>query len=217
MSKGWDNATLKKLKALTVKGLSTAEIGKRLGISKNAVVGKLNRLGWNPKAGGVAAAMPEPASKAKADTKTAGRKTAAAAPAKKASSKVAAPKAGTPAKKATPTVKKTAAPKKAAAPAKKPAAKDAEKTVAKGAEKTVASKPATKTSKAVNSKTLAMHQRIIQHSLEMANLKPNQCRWPIGDPDSENFHFCGETVFVGKPYCYEHCKQAYQFTPPKKK
>lgn len=209
MSKGWDNATLKKLKALTVKGLSTAEIGKRLGISKNAVVGKLNRLGWNPKAGGVAAAMPEPASKAKADTKTAGRKTAAAAPAKKASSKGAAPKAGTPAKKATTTVKKTAAPKKAAAPAKKPAAK--------GTEKTVASKPATKTSKAVNSKTLAMHQRIIQHSLEMANLKPNQCRWPIGDPDSENFHFCGETVFVGKPYCYEHCKQAYQFTPPKKK
>lgn len=209
MSKGWDNATLKKLKALTVKGLSTAEIGKRLGISKNAVVGKLNRLGWNPKAGGVAAAMPEPASKAKANTKTSGRKTAAAAPAKKASPKVAAPKAGTPAKKATATVKKTAAPKKAAAPAKKPAAK--------GAEKTVASKPATKTSKAVNSKTLAMHQRIIQHSLEMANLKPNQCRWPIGDPDSENFHFCGETVFVGKPYCYEHCKQAYQFTPPKKK
>lgn len=209
MSKGWDNATLKKLKALTVKGLSTAEIGKRLGISKNAVVGKLNRLGWNPKAGGVAAAMPEPASKAKANTKTAGRKTAAAAPAKKASAKVAVPKAGTPAKKATTTVKKTAAPKKAAAPAKKPAAKDAEKTVA--------SKPATKTSKAVNSKTLAMHQRIIQHSLEMANLKPNQCRWPIGDPDSENFHFCGETVFVGKPYCYEHCKQAYQFTPPKKK
>lgn len=209
MSKGWDNATLKKLKALTVKGLSTAEIGKRLGISKNAVVGKLNRLGWNPKAGGVAAAMPEPASKAKADTKTAGRKTAAAAPAKKASAKVATPKAGTPAKKATTTVKKTATPKKAAAPAKKPAAKDAEKTVA--------SKPATKTSKAVNSKTLAMHQRIIQHSLEMANLKPNQCRWPIGDPDSENFHFCGETVFVGKPYCYEHCKQAYQFTPPKKK
>lgn len=209
MSKGWDNATLKKLKALTVKGLSTAEIGKRLGISKNAVVGKLNRLGWNPKAGGVAAAMPEPASKAKANTKTSGRKTAAAAPAKKASPKVAAPKAGTPAKKATTTVKKTAAPKKATAPAKKPAAKDAEKTVA--------SKPTTKTSKAVNSKTLAMHQRIIQHSLEMANLKPNQCRWPIGDPDSENFHFCGETVFVGKPYCYEHCKQAYQFTPPKKK
>ena len=62
MSKGWDNATLKKLKALTGKGLSTAEIGKRLGMSKNAVVGKLNRLGWNSKAGGAPAAE-KPASK----------------------------------------------------------------------------------------------------------------------------------------------------------
>ena len=75
----------------------------------------------------------------------------------------------------------------------------------------------TKTDAKTTAKNLAMHQRIIQHSLEMANLKPNQCRWPIGDPDSEHFHFCGETVFIGKPYCYEHCKQAYQFTPPKKK
>ena len=56
MSKGWDNATLKKLKALTGKGLSTSEIGKRLGMSKNAIVGKLNRLGWNAKAGGAAVA-----------------------------------------------------------------------------------------------------------------------------------------------------------------
>ena len=64
---------------------------------------------------------------------------------------------------------------------------------------------------------MALHELLIQHALQMANLKPNQCRWPIGDPDSENFHFCGEQVFAGKPYCYEHCRQAYQFTPPKKK
>lgn len=217
MSKGWDNATLKKLKALTGKGLSTAEIGKRLGISKNAVVGKLNRLGWNPKAGGVAAA-PEPAPKATKTTKAAAPKATAkkttTAPAKKTTTKVATPKASAPAKKAAVPAaakKATAAPaKKAAAAPKKPVAKVTEKPAAKVA-------PAPKTTKAVNNKTLAMHQRIIQHSLEMANLKPNQCRWPIGDPDSENFHFCGETVFVGKPYCYEHCKQAYQFTPPKKK
>ena len=63
---------------------------------------------------------------------------------------------------------------------------------------------------------MALHELLIQHALQMANLKPNQCRWPIGDPDSDNFHFCGETVFTGKPYCYEHCRQAYQFTPAKK-
>ena len=98
------------------------------------------------------------------------------------------------------------------------AAKKAEKPAAKTTAKTPAkSKAEPKTSPKTSAKNLAMHQRIIQHSLEMANLKPNQCRWPIGDPDSEHFHFCGETVFVGKPYCYEHCKQAYQFTPPKKK
>ena len=47
MSKAWDNNILKKLKALVGKGLSTAEIGKKLGLSKNAIVGKLHRMGWN--------------------------------------------------------------------------------------------------------------------------------------------------------------------------
>lgn len=205
MSKGWDNATLKKLKGLMGKGLSTSEIGKRLGLSKNAVVGKLNRLGWNSKAGGASVAS-APVAKA-ATTKKTTSVAKAATPAKKVAPKkpVATPK-----KTVTPT--KTGATKKAGTAAPK-------KATATPAKKTpVAATPAqTSKSKTSSSKTLAMHQRIIQHSLEMANLKPNQCRWPIGDPDSENFHFCGETVFVGKPYCYEHCKQAYQFTPPKKK
>ena len=201
MSKGWDNATLKKLKALTGKGLSTSEIGKRLGMSKNAIVGKLNRLGWNAKAGGAAAATisattKKTATKKATEPKAMVKKTATAA--KKKDAAVKAPKATE---------------KKVAAAPKKPA-KPAEKTTAKAPAK---AKTEPKTSTKSSAKNLAMHQRIIQHSLEMANLKPNQCRWPIGDPDSEHFHFCGETVFVGKPYCYEHCKQAYQFTPPKKK
>ena len=73
MSTGWDNATLKKLKALTGKGLSTSEIGKRLGMSKNAIVGKLNRLGWNAKAGGAATvtvSVTKKAEKKPADKKT---------------------------------------------------------------------------------------------------------------------------------------------------
>ncbi len=205
MSKGWDNATLKKLKALTGKGLSTAEIGKRLGISKNAVVGKLNRLGWNSKAGGATPAPAPKAKKAAPAPKAAPKKaTSVKSVVKKVVAKVTAKKTAP----ATKPASKASAPKKAT-PAKQPAAKAAPTSKAPATAK--------EPKKASSSKTLAMHQRIIQHSLEMANLKPNQCRWPIGDPDSENFHFCGETVFVGKPYCYEHCKQAYQFTPPKKK
>ncbi len=201
MSKGWDNATLKKLKALTGKGLSTSEIGKRLGMSKNAIVGKLNRLGWNAKA--VTPAV-------KTEKKTV---------AKKIVEKVTGVKKSTVAKS---DAKKT--PEKKAVVAKNTSKKIATKVSDKktvvsqsSAKKNVTVKETTKVSARSDAKSLAVHQRIIQHSLEMASLKPNQCRWPIGDPDSENFHFCGETVFVGKPYCYEHCKQAYQFTPPKKK
>ncbi|MBR1380026.1 MAG: hypothetical protein IJ560_00340 [Alphaproteobacteria bacterium] len=207
MSTGWDNATLKKLKALTGKGLSTAEIGKRLGMSKNAVVGKLNRMGWNPKATG--GAPVEDASAAPKRTQRSTAKKATAAPEKK---KETATKK-TPTKKAVaataPAAKKSASGKNASVTITEPKKNEAPvaKKVASASRDDVTQAP----------KNLAMHQRIIQHSLEMANLKPNQCRWPIGDPDSENFHFCGATVFVGKPYCYEHCKMAYQFTPPKKK
>lgn len=218
MSKGWDNATLKKLKALTCKGLSTSEIGKRLGMSKNAIVGKLNRLGWNAKAGGAAAAeVKEVATKKKA-TKT----TTTAKVTKKTAGvtkNVATKKAAVAPKKATAktTVKQTG--KKTVQGA--PKAQVVKNTVTNNGKsnkaKPVAKQMATKTATKSSAKNLAVHQRIIQHSLEMANLKPNQCRWPIGDPDSEHFHFCGENVFVGKPYCYEHCKQAYQFAPIKKK
>lgn len=208
MSTGWDNATLKKLKALTVKGLSTSEIGKRLGMSKNAIVGKLNRLGWNAKAGGA----DKKAKDVKADTKKA---TVATKTVKKTEKKTV--------DKSVKVVKKETVKKTVKVPVEKPVT-EKKATVKKAADKKTGQKdvvkaPVVKEEKSTKSsaKNLAVHQRIIQHSLEMANLKPNQCRWPIGDPDSEHFHFCGETVFVGKPYCYEHCKQAYQFAPPKNK
>ncbi|GAB0115044.1 GcrA family cell cycle regulator [Acidisoma sp. C75] len=40
----WNEAIIAELKSLWDQGLSTAEIGRRLGISKNAVVGKAHRL-----------------------------------------------------------------------------------------------------------------------------------------------------------------------------
>ena len=198
MSKGWDSGMLKKLKALVGKGLSTSEMGKKLGMSKNAVVGKLNRLGWNAKA-----AETEP-KKAKKDTKTtnkvANKKVGKASSVKKVVEKI---------------VKKSV--KKVEKPAKKEVVKQPVKPVAKGIKTKVKEPVVIKTASKKTKKDLALHELVVQHALQMANLKPNQCRWPIGDPDSENFHFCGEQVFSGKPYCYEHCLQAYQFTAPKKK
>lgn len=189
---------LKKLKTLVGKGLSASEIGKKLEVSKNAVIGKLNRLGWNAKA---VETTEKKSAKTKKEAKTA-NKTAS----KKSVLKNLLKKAD----------KKTVVKKETV---KKSAGKQDKKTAtsSKATKKTVAEKPVIKTASKKTKKDLALHELLIQHALQMANLKPNQCRWPIGDPDSDNFHFCGETVFAGKPYCYEHCRQAYQFTPPKKK
>ena len=35
------------------------------------------------------------------------------------------------------------------------------------------------------------------------------CSWPIGDPKTNEFRFCGEDVVQGKPYCNAHCFDAY--------
>ncbi len=117
----WTAEKIKQLKKLWLKGKSTVEIGKELGISKNAVVGKVHRLEL--------AARPSPI---KRETK------------------------------------KSTTPK----------------------------------------------QRIIKKDLKPQNitlmdLKLNSCRWPIGDPKDDDFHFCGADSVTGKPYCAEHCKLAY--------
>lgn len=38
------------------------------------------------------------------------------------------------------------------------------------------------------------------------------CRWPIGDPQSAEFHFCGKNKVPGLPYCEFHARRAFQ--PP---
>lgn len=45
----WTDEKIEDLKKLWAKGLSTAEIGRELGVSKNAVVGKSHRLGLKPR------------------------------------------------------------------------------------------------------------------------------------------------------------------------
>ena len=38
------------------------------------------------------------------------------------------------------------------------------------------------------------------------------CRWPIGDPQHADFHFCGKDKVAGLPYCEFHARRAFQ--PP---
>lgn len=35
------------------------------------------------------------------------------------------------------------------------------------------------------------------------------CSWPIGNPGTPGFAFCGAAAKPGRPYCEEHCQRAY--------
>ncbi len=41
-------------------------------------------------------------------------------------------------------------------------------------------------------------------------LTEQTCKWPIGDPSTEGFHFCGQRSGSGIPYCEYHSRIAYQ-------
>ena len=43
----------------------------------------------------------------------------------------------------------------------------------------------------------------------LTDLDNHTCRWPVGDPKDENFHFCGKKVKIGQTYCEEHANIAY--------
>ena len=41
-------------------------------------------------------------------------------------------------------------------------------------------------------------------------LTERRCKWPIGDPTTADFHFCGRESGSGSPYCRDHARIAYQ-------
>lgn len=43
------------------------------------------------------------------------------------------------------------------------------------------------------------------------------CRWPIGDPQAADFHFCGKNKVVGLPYCEFHARRAFQPPQPRRR
>lgn len=46
--------------------------------------------------------------------------------------------------------------------------------------------------------------------LSIQELKEDTCRWPMGDPMKDDFHFCGRSALDSQPYCEYHCSVAFQ-------
>jgi len=49
------------------------------------------------------------------------------------------------------------------------------------------------------------------------HLSDKTCKWPIGDPGSEEFCFCGHGPRDGSPYCEYHARLAYQPPPDRRR
>lgn len=48
-------------------------------------------------------------------------------------------------------------------------------------------------------------------------LGAHMCKWPIGDPSSDDFSFCGRRAVDEGPYCVDHARVAYAPPQGKKK
>ena len=50
----------------------------------------------------------------------------------------------------------------------------------------------------------------ISQRLSLLELNEATCHWPIGDPASSEFFFCGGKALTSLPYCAYHSRVAYQ-------
>lgn len=50
----------------------------------------------------------------------------------------------------------------------------------------------------------------LSQRVTIMDLRESMCRWPLGDPTTPEFRFCGARSITGLPYCTHHAEIAYQ-------
>jgi GcrA cell cycle regulator len=185
----WTDERVEMLKKMWGDGQSASQIAKELGgVTRNAVIGKVHRLGLsNRTAGPVPAAKPEPKAKAKPAP-------AAAAKPDPAPKEKPAPKT----EPARPTIAGDDA--RPASPARRqiiPAGQPL---------------PPQPSANEISPEALAKVNEIEKKSkkISLMELTERTCKWPVGDPATDDFWFCGLPVQAGKPYCDAHVGVAFQ-------
>ena len=189
----WTDDRVETLKRMWGEGASASQIAKELGgVTRNAVIGKVHRLGLSNRNADEAKPAPQ-----------------------------------TPAKPAP--APKTAKPDPTPAPKPEPVAAveedddDEPRTMAavpQGTNVTPLRKPlmagqplppqpsANEISPEALAKVNAVEKTAKKISL--MELTERTCKWPIGDPATEKFWFCGLQTQAGKPYCEAHVSVAFQ-------
>ncbi|MFG1403146.1 GcrA family cell cycle regulator [Xanthobacter sediminis] len=158
----WNDERVELLKKLWSEGLSASQIANELGdITRNAVIGKVHRLGLSGRAKSSASAVrPQRPNRPESPRD----QTRPQRPMVQGNTALAA--------------EIDDLPEEAPAPAPKPVASD---------------------------NVVSLGQRCT-----IMNLTESTCRWPVGEPGTESFYFCGGKSNPGMPYCTQHARIAYQ-------
>ena len=181
----WTDERVEQLKKMWSEGKSASQIAKELGgVTRNAVIGKVHRLGLSNRNGGAAEAAP------------------AAAP-EEPEAPAAAPEAPEP---ALAEAEPAPAPEPAEA-AEAPSPQTRRQVVPAGQPL-----PPQPSANEISPETLASVREVEKRALKLSlmELTERTCKWPIGDPATPEFWFCGLPVQSGKPYCEAHVGVAFQ-------
>ncbi|MFG6594770.1 GcrA family cell cycle regulator [Sulfitobacter sp. 1A13368] len=193
----WTDERVETLKKMWGEGQSASQIAKELGgVTRNAVIGKVHRLGLSNRTAGApaaAAATAKPEPKAKP-----------AAPKAEAKAKPAAKAASEPEAEAAP-APETEEP--AAAPAPKPNLPARKQIIPAGQPL-----PPQPSANEISPEALAKVSEVEKKAkkIGLMELTERTCKWPVGDPATDDFWFCGLPVQQGKPYCEAHVGVAFQ-------
>ena len=204
----WTEERIEKLTKMWEGGATASQIAEELGgVSRNAVIGKAHRLGLK--------ARPSPVKQADKSEQAAAPK--AAKPASPpAEPRAPAPRAAAPvAPPAPPPAPVAAKPVADAAPAAAPQPRIISVGpggfLRQGPGDQQAPIPPAPPRRLVP----ARPSPEIADKTSLLDLNDRICRWPMGHPGEPDFHFCGEKVNPGFPYCVEHCGRAYQAQLPR--
>ena len=208
----WTDERIESLRTMWEKGLTASQIADELGgVSRNAVIGKAHRLGLKSR--------PSPV---KATEKAAKPVKAAAPAAPRPAAPVAAPRpiAPRPVAAAKPEPKPlTDAPETEAASGDAPPKADTPRIVSIGPGGFIRQGPGDQQAPIPPAPPRrlvpAKPSPEIADKTTLLDLNDRICRWPMGHPGEPDFHFCGQAVNPGFPYCVEHCGRAYQAQLPR--
>jgi GcrA cell cycle regulator len=164
----WSDERVELLKKLWTDGLSASQIAAEMGgVTRNAVIGKVHRLGLSGRAKSTTSTVArQPVRKPSSPHRLSSRPT----------QHRGASGGGTQGNAA---LKMDASPQ--ASPDAAPQAAPVENVV------------------------VPMSERVT-----IMELRESMCRWPMGDPTTPDFRYCGAKSDGSSPYCTYHCKIAYQ-------